>query len=266
MELGEKLRQARLEAGLSQRELCGEDITRNMLSRIEHGAARPSMKTLCTLSARLGKPVSFFLEEDSVSSPNRDVMADARRLFDGRDYAGAKQALEAYRAPDQVYDRERQLLEVLIRLRLARQAIDSGREPYALELLESVAVLGADAAYYSEGLEQQRLLLLGRIPGQAANLPGLDEALTVQSRWSLSQGDALRAAHLLEAAQDHTSPCWNYLRGKCHMALEQYPEAAKCFLAVREEYPVLRELEICYREMGDYKNAYFYACRQKESR
>ena len=46
MELGEKLRQARLEAGLSQRQLCGEDITRNMLSQIEHGSAKPSMKTL----------------------------------------------------------------------------------------------------------------------------------------------------------------------------------------------------------------------------
>ena len=28
---------------------------------------------------------------------------------------------------------------------------------------------------------------------------------------------------------------------------------------------VLRELEICYREMGDYKNAYIYACRQKDA-
>ena len=32
MELGEKLRLARLEAGLSQRALCGDEITRNMLS------------------------------------------------------------------------------------------------------------------------------------------------------------------------------------------------------------------------------------------
>ena len=44
MELGEKLRQARMEAGLSQRQLCGDVITRNMLSQIENGAARPSME------------------------------------------------------------------------------------------------------------------------------------------------------------------------------------------------------------------------------
>ena len=31
VEMGELLRQARMEAGLTQRELCGERITRNML-------------------------------------------------------------------------------------------------------------------------------------------------------------------------------------------------------------------------------------------
>ena len=36
MELGQRIRQARQEAGLSQRQLCGEEITRNMLSLIEN--------------------------------------------------------------------------------------------------------------------------------------------------------------------------------------------------------------------------------------
>lgn len=110
MELGEKLRLTRLEAGLSQRALCGDEITRNMLSRIENGAARPSMKTLGCLAARLGKPVSYFLEEDTVCSPNQEIMAAVRQLFDGKDYAGAMRALAQYRAPDEIYDRERQLL------------------------------------------------------------------------------------------------------------------------------------------------------------
>ena len=39
MDLGQKLRQARKDAGLSQRQLCGDVITRNMLSQIESGKA-----------------------------------------------------------------------------------------------------------------------------------------------------------------------------------------------------------------------------------
>ncbi|MGM9550537.1 MAG: helix-turn-helix domain-containing protein [Faecousia sp.] len=263
MELGEKLRLARLEAGLSQRELCGEEITRNMLSRIEHGAARPSMTTLQYLAARLGKPVSFFLEETAVCSANQAVMTAARRLFDEKKYASAEQALAQYRAPDEIYDREQQLLKILIRLHLGEQAISEGREPYALELLESVATLGAEAAYYSVDLERRRLLLLGRIRGQAVNLPDLDEELLLRGEAALARGEPQQAAHLLEAAENHTSPRWCFLRGKCHMALRDYSEAARCFHTAEGEYPALRELEICYRELGDYKKAYYYACRQK---
>ena len=112
MELGEKLRQARLEAGLSQRQLCGEDITRNMLSQIEHGSAKPSMKTLQVLASRLGKTVSYFLEEDAVVSPNQHLILEARQQFDDRDYSAALEILSQYRGPDTVFDREKALLWV----------------------------------------------------------------------------------------------------------------------------------------------------------
>ena len=59
MELGEKLRLARTGAGLSQRQLCGQEITRNMLSQIESGKAKPSMSTLQYLAARLDYQLLF---------------------------------------------------------------------------------------------------------------------------------------------------------------------------------------------------------------
>ena len=78
MTLGEKLKQARLEAGLSQRQLCGDRLTRNMLSQIENGSAKPSMSTLCYLAQSLGKPISWFLEEEAVLLPNASAMEQAR--------------------------------------------------------------------------------------------------------------------------------------------------------------------------------------------
>lgn len=119
----------RLEAGLSQRALCGDEITRNMLSRIENGAARPSMKTLRFLAARLDKPVSYFLEEDTVCSPNQESMTAARRLFDGEDYAGAMQALAQYRAPDEIYDREKRCWKSLSGSTLPRKPSQAGGRP-----------------------------------------------------------------------------------------------------------------------------------------
>ena len=95
---------------MSQRQLCGETITRNMLSQIEHGTANPSVATLQYLAARLGKSVSYFLEEDALTTPNQAVMARARAAFDSGDFPETVKILEEYRQPDDVYDREMHLM------------------------------------------------------------------------------------------------------------------------------------------------------------
>lgn len=43
MTLGQKLRQTRLSKGLSQSQVAGDCVTRNMLSQIENDQASPSM-------------------------------------------------------------------------------------------------------------------------------------------------------------------------------------------------------------------------------
>lgn len=264
MELGEKLRQARLEAGLSQRQLCGDTITRNMLSLIENGSAKPSMDTLKLLAARLGKSVSYFLEEDALVSPNTAIMEEGRRFFDSADAAGVLSALEDYRTPDPVYDREKRLLEILSLLTLAEQAIREGRYPYAEELL-SRSELGTP--YCAEELCRRRLLLLGQIPGQRVSdrLPPLDEELLLRAGEALASGNQDRARCLLEAAEDQASPRWNLLRGRIYCRNREFREATRCLHIAEDVYPgeTAPLLEQCYRELEDYKRAYEYARRQK---
>ena len=60
MTMGERLRRAREEAGLSQRQVCGDQITRNQLSQLEHDRVGPSVETLRYLAGQLGRPVSYF--------------------------------------------------------------------------------------------------------------------------------------------------------------------------------------------------------------
>jgi len=261
MELGEKLRQARLEAGLSQRQLCGEEITRNMLSQIENGSAKPSMGTLVYLAGQLGKPVSYFLDEAAVVSPNREVMESARRLYDAGEYAQGLLALEAYRETDDVYDRERELLLVLMLLGRAEEALKEGREPFAKELLKKA---DRKTVYCSEEVERKRLLLLGRLQGERVSerLPSLDEELMIRAE-EVAERDPKRAAHLLDAAEDRETPRWNLLRGRTYLAGKDYAAAAECLLPAEKDYPkqVVPLLEECYREMGDFKRAYEYACK-----
>jgi len=264
MELGEKIRQARLDAGLSQRQLCGEEITRNMLSLIENGSAKPSMKTLQYLAGRLGKNVSYFLEETAALSPNRDVMDTVRQLYDSGDFTEAYQALENYRAPDPVYDREKELLWVLLRLELAKQAMAQSRLVYAAEILTRTPV---ETAYLAEELNRQRLLLLGSLPQQqvAGQLPSLDPELLLRAEEALKDRKLSRAEHLLESMEHRDQPKWHLLRGNVSFQQKHWEAAAGYFQIAETEYP--REtwplLEVCYRELGDFQKAYEYACRQR---
>lgn len=264
MELGEKLRQARLEAGLSQRQLCGEEITRNMLSLIEHGSAKPSMKTLQYLASRLGKPVGYFLDDAAVVSPNQAVMESARQRYDAGDFAEAMLLLEDYQSPDPVYDREMGLLHTLSRLNLAEQALNQGRERYARELLDQS---DRQMPYASAELSRRRLLLLGRIPGETVShrLPSLDEELLLRAREALARGDVSRASALLDAAEDQQSAAWCLLRGEVFFQQKQFSQAVPLFLAAESVFPrkCAEKLEICYRELGDFRLAYEYACKQR---
>lgn len=268
MELGQKLKQARLEAGLSQRQLCGDEITRNMLSQIENGSAKPSMTTLRYLAGRLGKTVSWFLEEDAVTSPNQAVMERVREAYRAEKFREALDVLEEYREPDNVFDLEKTLLQRLAGLGLAEQAIRQRKNLYAEQLLEQVGPVLE--GYCCGELERRRLLLLakarpkrcGEISGK---LPGLDSELMARARGALDQGDADRSGHLLDAVEDQKNPRWAFLRGEVYLAQEMYEAAAECFHAAE---PVLRKecaarLERCYRELGNYERAYFYAYMQR---
>ena len=268
MDLGEKLLRARQEAGLSQRQLCGDEITRNMLSQIEHGTARPSMSTLQYLAARLGKPVSYFLEEDAVVSPNQGLMAQARSAYDAGSFSAALDALSQYRNPDEIFDREHRLLKKLTLLSLADSALAAGREPYARELLEQAATL--TSPYLPEELEHRRLLLAGQLktpnlPALCGKLPSLDAELLLRAEGALAAGDPEKAARLLEAAEDRSSPRWCFLRGEAHMGLREFSQAARHFHGAESAYPKesAARLEACYRELEDYKKAYYYACKQR---
>lgn len=55
-----RVRQARLDAGLSLAEVAGNDVSRTLIHLIEHGRSRPSERVLRLIARRTGKPVSYF--------------------------------------------------------------------------------------------------------------------------------------------------------------------------------------------------------------
>ena len=63
MSVGTRIKELRKAKGLTQSDLVGGEITRNMLSRIESDKALPSLPTLLFLAERLGVSPGYILEE-----------------------------------------------------------------------------------------------------------------------------------------------------------------------------------------------------------
>lgn len=241
MTMGQRILQARLEAGLSQRELAGEEITRNMLSSLEHDAANPSVSTLRYLSARLGRPISYFLGEDGGSA--------AAEAFARGEYRRCRELL--HKGP------ERQWLECVALLREAEQAAADHRLPYARELLEQLE--GLSSPLFGPELRRKAAMLRCEC-GLSAEIPE-DDSLLLRARAALAAGRPADARRYL-LARDHRDTEWHFCMGECAFAEGDHRSAKDHYHRCEEACDVRQKLEICYRELEDYKMAYYYAKKQ----
>lgn len=83
MDIGKKIKRLRTEKLMTQSELTGGEITRNMLSRIENGAALPSIGTVVYLAGKLGVPAGYLLSEgeEEFIYHKTAVMKNIRRAY-----------------------------------------------------------------------------------------------------------------------------------------------------------------------------------------
>src|SRR5204862_54320 len=70
--LGERLRQLRVAAGMTQTDLAGDRFSKEYVSQIERGKTRPTRETTEWLAQKLGVDPNYL---------ERGVCADARRGF-----------------------------------------------------------------------------------------------------------------------------------------------------------------------------------------
>src|SRR5262245_55193536 len=89
--LGERLRQLRVSAGLTQTELAGTRFSKEYVSQIERGKTQPTRETVKWLAGRLGVDASFLAT--GVSSDERAraeaILTRAEALTERRDYDDA---------------------------------------------------------------------------------------------------------------------------------------------------------------------------------
>lgn len=281
MTLGQKLRQTRLSKGLSQSQVAGSCVTRNMLSQIENDQASPSMRTLEHLARALDVSVGWLLSDEQTDAA-LDRMRKARALFREEDYAGCL-ALFAQDAPG---DDEMLLLCAEAAGRLAEQMLSDENYEKAKDLAQQALDWNRKSLYENAQVQTQALDVLARC---ALWEKDADEAVARYKAYYLERQNTVRYHFTMarfQLQQEHVQAAereiWSIaelpeksraeyliLRGKIAAKREQYENAALYYHQAEElplgrmlERELYQGLEVCCRELGDYQQAYLYASKQ----
>ncbi len=102
MTTGEKIKKVRLDRGFTQKDLCGEFITRNMLSKIENGSALPSLATLDYIAKKLDIDAGYFISETDDPTPfiKLRIIDKVRKLYFDKDFSGCLELSKKCETPD----------------------------------------------------------------------------------------------------------------------------------------------------------------------
>jgi tetratricopeptide (TPR) repeat protein len=214
--VGQRLRQSRETAGLTQRELSFEGCTAAYVSRIEAGARVPSLQILREFAKRLGVDVEYLatgqLDSDKLSSDLLEAEV-ALRLGD------EKRATELFEAARDDADSPSALAQA--QLGLGRLALGRGEVPRGVALLEQSLDSGALPA----GDASAAANTLGRsyaAQGRYDEAFALFERFLDEARTRGDQFDQVRFALLLANAYiDHRD------YGRAHATLGEILDLAR---------------------------------------
>ena len=242
-QIGQRIREARHRAGLTQQQLAGDRYTKAYVSALETGIARPSMVALRYLSERLGLPASHFIDEAHPAWTRLEVdmklaAGDWQEAADGYRTLLADATDELARA-----DLLRGLAEASARLDRGADAIAAGSEAARLY---TGAGREADAAlarywlgyglYQSDNEPDARSVLLALLEQVRAGLqvePDFEmRLLTAMAAVESRSGQAARALTYLEEARGLAAD------------LDDRRRAAFLF-----------NLAVSYRQVGDFEGA-----------
>jgi tetratricopeptide (TPR) repeat protein len=238
--LGERVRQLRINSGITQTQLAGDRFSKEYVSQIERGKTRPTKETVEWLAARLGVDAAFLETGVSTDALERTsgLVSRAEAAVESRRYEEATTILVAVPRADLAGAPELELRALLAEA-WARMYLGETRK--ALDLLARAREL-AEAPSFSDVDRAEVLYRLGccrvKLSSFATATALFNEALTLAERSGLPC-DRLRS-HILE---------W---RARCH-------QNQRDWAAARED--VERALELA-EGLGDHEtmaHVYFQA-------
>lgn len=278
MRIGEKIKMLRTRKLMTQSELAGTEITRNMLSRIENGVAQPSLDTLRYIAGRLNVSPGFLLaegEDEQLYFKRNDISGIKTTYLSGDNRICRDMCLNSLSAKDD----EIQLILAECTLGIAVEEFCAGRLRSACEYFDMALEACTETIYDTDRISSVAAVYFRYMRGLSATLSSdvideneahvysaLNDAFCVYALAFL--GD--RSVLVMPAAG---SPYAMHVDALGRMNEKNYAQAYEYLHAalMSEEplpepvlYFIFRDLEICCKELEDFKGAYEYSLNKIE--
>jgi len=289
MNIGERIRELRISKLMTQADLAGDRITRNMLSCIENGSANPSLSTIVYTAGRLGVPAGFLLAEqgDEMAYRKMSNLSNIKKAYTTGDVQSCRSlCLSGCPEPDD----EISLLLANCDAGIAVEEFWSGKLRSSCRFFDEALSYAEKTIYSTDAIEAEIRIYFRYMERISHTLYSdlLDEekVLSVKSNTILSQyldalyaldnSDTSLAEQLIEqlANLSENSFFKAHLQNKLLITDGNYKQAQKALQQLLQDsnmplnkielYTVLEDLEICCRENEDYKNAYRFASEKVE--
>lgn len=271
MNLGEKIKEIRISKNITQKDLAGDKITRNMLSQIENGKASPSLDTLEYIAAKLELPLAYFFTESFNS-----FIYEKLSMIDG--------IYEAYK--NKAYERCISLIKKLsdtddeLNFLLCSSHFELGKQHIAKGALSSAKEDLASAMEYSQKTVFNTDYITAIIPMYAAIAKNIQAPLLEFDISGYKHGlyETFDYEFFKYLTLDYSYPYENeifkkHLQAKALIKERNYKDAIAILTKLQDEslqksynafavFNIYSDIENCYKQLYDFESAYRYASKR----
>lgn len=284
MQIGEKIKKLRTAKLMTQNELVGGEITRNMLSRIENGAAQPSMATVKYIAQRLNVSVGFLLaeEEDEILYFKSAEINNIKKAYVNKDYLLCREMCinSEWKDDELIFILSESCIRSGIRafahgaLRQAVNFFDEGLENCYSTIYNTDHIKSLAQSYFDYMcLISPTLDSNSSYTVETKQLPFLKDPFSVYSSIFLyGEANGYSNVPMLEERLellDEKSSFFAHISAKLLIEEKNYEEGYKVLesILLKDNYEVpepmlyfiFGDLEICCKEIEDFKGAYNYS-------
>ena len=270
MKLGEKIRYLRKSAGLTQAALADGIITRNMLSSIENGSATPSFQTLKELSERLKAPLAFLISDEIDVSLYRkaEVIDKIRAELKAAHYSSAIERINSLPSLDD----ELAYILALCHFEIASAAVKNGELNSAKAHLDEFLAAAEKTVY---DLKAQRAVW--HIYSAIISNIQMPQNEFDAEKYEKAINDVVKYEYykyiVRDTAFSYTKTSFsNHIQAKSLIKERRYYDAVKILTEIEANktpdydavliFDVYTDLELCYRQLRDFENAYRYSTKR----